>query len=178
MYPATGLASGYFTAEDLPDAITLLGVGSLSRSGTSYGNTTNGVIFETDVWAKYIGEVRTWQSCLITGDGNFTPGDNAVEDQFAATYQFQDPSAIGYVDGQERDYRDVTVTRVSLCGWAYKDEFFEVVVYYGASGSFPDSKWGYSGIAVFVWSDVGGKTSGSSPVGVYTGLYQDVTIAA
>jgi len=176
MYSAQGLVDALFVAADLPDAITLLGVGSLSRSGTGYGNTTNGVIFETPLWAKYVGGVRTTQACLIDGDGNLTPGDNAVEDQFAASYQFQDPTAIGFFDGQVRDYRDVTVTRVSLCYWTYKDEFFEVVVNYGGSNFVPNSKWAFSGIATFPWSNVGGKTSGSSPTGLYTG-FPDTTIS-
>ena len=107
MYSATSLAAGDLVAADLPDAITLLGVGSLSRSGTGYGNTTNGVIFETDTWARYIGGVRTTQNCLITGDGNFTAGDDAVEDQFAASY------SINY------DGIDYTANRISLCVWLY-----------------------------------------------------------
>lgn len=111
MYPAKPTPLGdLLIAEDLPDAITLLGVGSLSRSGTSYGDTTNGVIFETDTWAKYVGGVRTTQACLIGGDGNLTPGDNAVEDQFAATY------IIRLVDYDEV-LEEVLVHRVSLCRW-------------------------------------------------------------
>jgi len=110
MYSATALAAGSFTAADLPDAITLLGVGSLSRSGTSYGTTTNGVIFETDVWAKYVGGVRSTFDCLIRGDGNFVPGDNAVEDQFAGSYIIR---LFEYDEFQE----DMLVHRVSLCRW-------------------------------------------------------------
>lgn len=100
MYSAAGLVDGSLVAADLPDAITLLGVGSLSRSGTGYGNTTNGVIFETPLWAKYVGGVRTTQACLITGDGY-----NAVLDQFAATYNVTLPEGT-YV-----------VTRSGLCTW-------------------------------------------------------------
>lgn len=110
MYSATALAAGDLVAADLPDAITLLGVGSLSRSGTGYGDTTDGVIFETPKWARYIGGTRTTQSCLITGDGNLTPGDNAIEDQFAATYQ------INLLE-EEEVLESVLVHRVSLCRW-------------------------------------------------------------
>ena len=120
MYSATALAAGDLVAADLPDAITLLGVGSLSRSGTGYGDTTDGVIFETPKWARYIGGTRTTQSCLITGDGNLTPGDNDVEDQFAAQYTVE----------LERDAIPQTflLTRTSLCDW-----FWELPGPFGAS---------------------------------------------
>jgi len=100
MYPAASAV-----AADLPAAITLLGVGSLTKSGSAYGDTTNGVILESGVWAKYVSGVRSTQACLITGDGNLTPGNDTVEDQFAATY---DVGAGGYSG---------TLTRVSLCCW-------------------------------------------------------------
>ena len=112
MYSATTLASGDMGASDLPDAITLLGVGSLSRSGTGYGDTTDGVIFETDAWAIYRDGVRTTRNCLIQGDGKFTPGDDLVEDQFEATYT---------LTLYDVEYNSVistnTVTRVGLCQW-------------------------------------------------------------
>ena len=114
MYSATALAAGDLVAADLPDAITLLGVGSLSKSGTSYGDTTDGVIFETDVWAKYVGGVRSTFDCLIRGDGKFTAGDDAVEDQFSATYSVSvyNTHDDSLIEGP------FTVTRHSLCGWA------------------------------------------------------------
>jgi hypothetical protein len=110
MYPADQIGVGYVSA-DLPDAITLRGVGSLSKSGTDYGNTTNGVILESGVWARYVGGVRTTKPCLFDGNGNKTPGDDAVEDQFEATY------TIGwtFIGAQY----SVEVERNSLCGWSY-----------------------------------------------------------
>lgn len=95
----------YYGDDDLPDAITLLGVGSLSRSGNNYGDTENGVIFESGVWARYISGIRSTKLCLIDDDGNYTPGDDKVEDQFAPTY-------IVTVLGME-----ISVNRVSLCEW-------------------------------------------------------------
>ena len=123
MYAATSAV-----AADLPDAITLLGVGSLAKSGTDYGDTTNGVILETGVWARYIAGVRTTNACLIDDDGNLTPGDDVVEDQFADTYAL-------YV---EYFSETVTVTRVSLCRWegTSEDGCLWAVTY--ASGSY---KW-------------------------------------
>ncbi len=51
--------------------------------------------------------------CLITGDGNLTPGNDAVEDQFSACYYFE------WVD--EQGARSVSVTRSSLCEWTGLD---------------------------------------------------------
>ena len=116
MYSAQGLVDGTLVEADLPAAITLLGVGSLSRSGTGYGTTTNGVIFETPRWAKYVGGVRTTQSCLITGDGNFTPGDNAVEDQFADSYIITFNGTPG-----------PSLPRKSLCSWDDRTDIFDVI---------------------------------------------------
>jgi hypothetical protein len=106
MYSATSAVSA-----DLPAAITLPGVGSLSKSGTNYGNTTNGVILESGVWARYVGGVRSTQPCLIRGDGNLTLGNDAVEDQFEPTYN------ASYENLQ------ATVTRVSLCVWTNTNYF-------------------------------------------------------
>jgi len=107
MYPAQALADGLYTAADLPDAITLLGVGSLAKSGTGYGDTTNGVILESGVWAKYIGGVRSTKACLIDDDGNLTPGDDSVEDQFAPTYK------VTFFGGT----LEIFIDRISLCVW-------------------------------------------------------------
>jgi hypothetical protein len=99
LYPAQTLADGEYSANDLPDAVTFDGT-SFSRSGTSYGNTTNGVILEENVWAKYRNAARSTRACLIQG---------GVEDQFADTYTVtscSEPSAIGTI-----------LTRTSLCYW-------------------------------------------------------------
>jgi hypothetical protein len=102
------------TADDLPDAITLAGVGSLSKSGTSYGDTTNGVVLESGVWARYVGGDRATQVCLITGDGKYTPDDDAVEDQFEAEYT---------VTGEPEGWSafSYNAVRGSLCEWQRTD---------------------------------------------------------
>jgi hypothetical protein len=110
MYPAQALADGLYTAADLPDAITLLGVGSLAKSGTAYGNTTNGVILEGGVWARYLSGVRATKACLIDGNGNFTPGDDTVEDQFASSYSVDVGEFSGFPG-------PITVFRRTLCNW-------------------------------------------------------------
>jgi hypothetical protein len=116
MYAATSAASA-----DLPAAITLPGVGSLSKSGTNYGNTTNGVILESGVWARYVGGVRSTHPCLITGDGNLTPGDDTVEDQFADTYTVSAALASPEPDIRTDDHIR-QVPRLSLCSWSYSGE--------------------------------------------------------
>lgn len=103
MYPADQLGAD-FTNDDLPDNLTVNG-SSLSRAGSAYGNITNGVIFESGVWALYTDGNRSTSNCLILGDGNFTVGDNSVEDQFADTYTIID--SIGAFP----------VERISLCVW-------------------------------------------------------------
>jgi hypothetical protein len=100
MYPAQSLADGEYSANDLPDAVTVDGT-SFSRSGTSYGNTTNGVILEENVWAKYRNAARSTRACLIQG---------GVEDQFADTYTVTGPPQ-----------GPVVVTRQSLCSWVGVD---------------------------------------------------------
>ena len=63
--------------------------------------------------------------CLITGDGNFEPGNDAVEDQFAAEYTVE-------VTGDT-----YTVTRESLCVWRGVDGFGQdnVLIYTAQDGS-------------------------------------------
>ena len=161
MYSASTLGSGAIVAADLPDAITLLGVGSLSRSGTGYGSTTNGVIFETNVWAIYRNGVRITRNCLIQGDGNLTPGDDRVEDQFAATYEV----TIVHSDLGTQVY---TVTRTSLCRWEFgdPDDAVYVKIEYSSAGI-----WSvvYDNYDFPVFTEEIKVGSRSSPVGSYPG---------
>lgn len=55
--------------------------------------------------------------CLITGDGNYTPGDDLVEDQFEATYTIRGFSFAGYCDEYDDPTEDIIVERTSLCEW-------------------------------------------------------------
>lgn len=99
MYSANGLSLGGFTENDLPSSVTISNV-SYSRSGTQYGNINNGIIFETDTWAKYTNSLRSSQQCLI---------DNGVSDPFEQTY------TVLYVEGSLTGTG--TVARVGLCLW-------------------------------------------------------------
>lgn len=127
MYSADGLLAGDFTAADLPESLSLLsGSGSATKSvshpvyytGTDGTNPLRISILEdfseppTHLWQIEI-ELQTqfgtgwipayWDGpCLISGDGNLTPGDDTVEDQFEVNYSI----------GSD------TVTRTSLCVWS------------------------------------------------------------
>jgi hypothetical protein len=102
MYAAQKFADGILNSSDLPDNVTVNGT-SFSLSGTGYGNTTNGVILEGNVWAKYTNGVRSSRPCLIQG---------GVEDQFADTYNL---SATNTFDSSLSI--SISLNRVSLCNW-------------------------------------------------------------
>ena len=106
MYSAQALADGLYGVDDLPDAVTITGV-SYSRSGTEYGNTANGVIFEENVWAKYTNGSRSSRPCLIQG---------GVKDQFADTYTIS-YSYFANLDQSVFVQENVAVERESICVW-------------------------------------------------------------
>jgi hypothetical protein len=116
MYPADGLGDTY-EAADLP--ATLYGKwadradGTFTKSGDEYtlGTVTIRVNAGGTAWEFHDSDddaTSTIGNCLIRGDGNYTPEDDAVEDQFEDTY------AVGNTG--------VTVTRVSLCDWISEDQ--------------------------------------------------------
>jgi hypothetical protein len=129
MYPAQALADGGYSASDLPDAVTVDGT-SFNRSGTSYGNTTNGVILEGNVWAKYRNGIRSERNCLI---------QSGVVDQFADTY------TLTLAAGSPIS---VTVSRISLCAWRGNDGcgrpwylIYSSDVIFGAGSEFKWNIW-------------------------------------
>jgi len=152
MYPSASAV-----AADLPDAITLLGVGSLSKSGTDYGNTTNGVILESGVWARYVEGVRSTKTCLIDDDGNLTPGDDAVEDQFEPQYMLQGPPTYEFPSPDPIYPDPVPITRTSLCVWSGDSGglSYDAIAYL-------DGYWG--GVTGYQTQKCGAQ---KSPVGLY-----------
>jgi hypothetical protein len=114
MYPAQQLANDDYSENDLPDAVTVDGV-SFNRSGTGYGNTSNGVILEGNVWAKYASGSRSSRPCLIQG---------GVVDQFADTYTLTQ-SISEFADGWSSICdgsglglnTSMTLERTGLCIW-------------------------------------------------------------
>lgn len=85
---------------NLPDAINFYGT-TLSKSGTSYGDTTNGVILEGEKWAVYRNGSRTEKDYLISG---------GIDDFFADQY------TVTWPKDSENNYSTV-VTRTSECTW-------------------------------------------------------------
>jgi hypothetical protein len=112
MYPADALADALYSENDLPDAVTVDGV-SFNRSGTDYGNTSNGVILEGNVWAKYASGSRSSRPCLIQG---------GVVDQFADTY-----TVAWNISNQPGSS---TATRQSLCIWTFTAPLGEYLIQY------------------------------------------------
>lgn len=104
MYPAQKLANGIYSADDLPDAVTIAAV-SYSRSGTGYGNTTNGVMLEGNVWTRYANGSTSQRPCLIQG---------GVLDQFADTYYLSATFPTPYED---LSFSNQPLFRTSLCSW-------------------------------------------------------------
>jgi hypothetical protein len=98
MYPG----SGGYSSNNLPDAVTVDGT-SFNRSGTSYGDTTNGVILESGAWAKYSNGTRSERPCLI---------QSGVVDQFSDNYQLSPD--FGY---PRYGVATITVSRINLCVW-------------------------------------------------------------
>jgi len=99
MFPSSQLNTGY-SQDELPDAVTVDGT-SFNRSGTSYGDTTNGVIFESGVWAKYNNGARSERPCLI---------QSGVVDQFDDVYYLD----LLFTPSQNEA---IPLTRVDLCEW-------------------------------------------------------------
>lgn len=120
MYSALDVSLGRYTVDDLPDDVTVGGI-SLARSGSGYGNTTNGVFLEGNVWAKYTNGVRSERACLIQG---------GVQDQFADTYTISGETAAGAI-----------VSRISLCEWRGLDGCGNRAILRYAEENFNTSPW-------------------------------------
>lgn len=119
MYPASGLGDSY-TADDLPDAVTIKWPGhfegSASKSGSGFtgGTVTLAVNAGGTAWEltdSADSSTRTVGDCLICGDGNFTPGDDLVEDQFEPTYN------VAFALFYDYCYGECTVERTGMCTW-------------------------------------------------------------
>jgi len=135
MYPADELGGTYQTS-DLPDAVTINWTnrftGSISRAGSTYSSGSIILSIIDNKWTLRDTSdseniiTRTVGRCLIQGDGNLTPGDDAVEDQFADCYEISFRFFGGPNDDPPAPIERVTVLRRSLCVWA--TENFELGV--------------------------------------------------
>lgn len=133
---------------NLPSAVNFNGT-SLSLSGTSYGNTTNGVILEGTVWAVYQSGARTTQPALYS---------TSIADYFANTYTLSLVDSTG-----THPSATLTVTRVG-CGW-------------GGTASIGGQSWSFSllNFSGCGAEDVGWAVNGvvpSNPVGTTFSAYK------
>jgi hypothetical protein len=85
---------------NLPDSINFFGT-TLSKSGTSYGDATNGVFLEGEKWAVYRNGVRTEKDHLISG---------GIKDLFLDEYTATWPKS-------ETENYTVTMVRTN-CTWS------------------------------------------------------------
>jgi hypothetical protein len=132
MYPAQALVDGGYTVDDLPDEVlyndddrppTLIQKvpdgsfpGGVVYRWPEDGSDDAGLIFirinadvETSIWEFGDDAGEGGSLCLIQGDGNLTPGDDLVEDQFADTY------TVTY--GSIQFVNSGSLQRTSLCVW-------------------------------------------------------------
>ena len=166
MYPALDLFDQFYSSSDLPDAVTVDGV-SYARNGTSYGDTTNGVLLEGNVWVKYKNGVRSPRPCLIQG---------GVEDQFADSYM---------ITPNVGDSASPTVvTRRSLCLWEGTDTCGNFVYLSYEANHIDGQGIAWNVFFRFYYTPTcvqDGRVNGqknqdefqNTPVGTYTGTFYD-----
>jgi hypothetical protein len=153
MYPATALENEILTWEDLPETLydalndrTFTRVEPYEEGGVTIYYESADIAEEPQaIYIDGAGTPWEWNSgtipsaggpCLITGDGNYTPGNDAVEDTFADTYTLKIDGAIGgFVQGSCENFSrpdDVVLIRTSLCVW--RADNVEINVFGGGDG--------------------------------------------
>lgn len=148
---------------NLPDSINFFGT-TLSKSGTSYGDATNGVFLEGEKWAVYRNGVRTEKDHLISG---------GIKDLFLDEYTATWPKS-------ETENYTVTLVRLGSCTWN-APFIADGCGVGGARLEISDLGWSFSAISL---------TSGSGPCYAYgdgkypdypqndpTGTWNEVTIS-
>jgi hypothetical protein len=153
LYPADGLGTLY-SEDDLPDVIYYDG-DTLTRVGSAFVGDDYEInnTVESGQWtivSDLSGGTASYGRCLITSDGNMTPNDDWVEDQFEPTYS----------DGSN------TLTRASSCVWSWTNMTSATQVSWNET----ESKWQYTRlgpgfIPPWVYEHDGPQ---SSPAGTYT----------
>ena len=128
--PEAGYIQWTADSANLPDSINFYGT-TISKSGTSYGNTTNGVILEGEKWAVYRNGSRTEKDYLISG---------GIDDFFADQY------TVTWPKDSENNYTTV-VTRTSECSW--NSSFIaDGCAFGGAILSLDDYGWTFSALSL------------------------------
>jgi hypothetical protein len=135
MYSAQNYNGFLFEPEQqIPSALTINGT-SFNRSGSGYGDTTNGVSWNGEGWTKYFNGTPSQKNCLIS---------SGIQDQFADQYIINSSVLLTgdlpeYEIVEEGD--DFLVSRVSLCLWQSADAtkkliFLDGISEEGGSGAF------------------------------------------
>jgi hypothetical protein len=168
--------NGAITQSKLFPTIVLDGV-TYSVGTLGYGDTTNGVFFETGTWAVYKNGIRTTRRCLISNL------NTDIEDEFPDTLSLS-YSAFGYTV-------TATLTRTSLCLYEGIDSegCGGSLSYAGGNFGFSPSNLDSNGNNWFLvgftklWYDgfhgcgVGGNwsttTNNNTPTGTYLGLFAE-----
>ena len=100
--PDAGYIQWTADTANLPDSINFYGT-TLSKSGTSYGDATNGVFLEGENWAVYRNGAKTGKDHLISGGIK-----DLFLDQYTATWPKSD----------ETENYTVTLVRFDNCTWS------------------------------------------------------------
>lgn len=150
---------------NLPETLRLrnaenTGYISLSVNGTSYGDTTNGVIYEaggsSHIWAVYRNGTRTTRSSLFT-ESDYQSNTGVIKDDFP-NQLFSEPRLDLY------GYNGI-LNRVGVCAWAsdalyadYGFPAFFVAYYYSPETCGIDGPYAIGPLGPSWW---GGSYSGS-----------------
>jgi hypothetical protein len=143
---------------------------------------------DLDVWQVQFRyeDVQNWStggfnrsSCLINGDGNLTPGDDYVEDQFEASYLVELTDSVGP--------SSFLVERVGLCTWIWSESLGEfesdVALYFDSvnfqwrvtGGYYPDGTEGSQSLFILAT-----RSELATPLGAYLndgGGYSALTVS-
>jgi hypothetical protein len=175
MYPANQLGAGY-AQDDLPSAVTIKWdgrfTGVLNKSGSGYADSGVTLQVVGGLWRLEDSEgTRSVGACLITGDGNYTPNNDLVEDQFADTY------TVNHISTDT----PIVMQRQSLCLWSGESpEGVAAYLVYGGD-TLTSDYWGFG--TPYKWSVLHANVGGfigeggllpkggnqNSPVGEYFG---------
>jgi hypothetical protein len=167
MYNAT--TPGEVVAGNLPSTLRLrnaenTGYISLSVSGTTYGDTTNGVIFENNTWAIYRNSIKTTRSCLFT-EADYNSSTGIVKDDFPDQVFYT--SIVYFYTGATSG----VLNRAGLCAWESPETFEGYYSYYlPLNTPVVMLIYGYLEEKCPIWSDGSGLQRGPSWWDGYAGI--------
>ena len=127
--PEAGYIQWTADSANLPNAINFYG--TLTKSGTSYGDTTNGVFLQGEKWAVFRNGSRTEKDFLISGE---------IKDFFADQY------TVTWPKDSENNYSTVVI-RTSECSWG-SSFIADGCAFGGAVLSLDDIGWIFSVVSL------------------------------